>query len=292
MKEIDRALTAADVVLVLWSANSIDSAWVRDEAEAGPDTGRLVPATLDDSRPPLGFRQYQAIDLARWKETEDLSDLDELLDALGTAVSRPSDAVKIRQSSHTGKASAASRRKVLIGGGAAVAAALGGGAYLYRRAHPPLPPEVEDLIARAKVFQEQNSTDGQYQAIGLLERVVKLVPEYADGWGRLGVAYAVPSHYRERTEALQLRAKAEAAGRRALDLDPDSVYGEMALAVALPFVGHWLERDRRTLSALDIAPRNDDLLILRGVVLQFDGRPGEAVGFYKRVRHRPFTPAV
>ena len=31
------------MVVVLWSANAIESAWVRDEAAAGRDTGRLVP---------------------------------------------------------------------------------------------------------------------------------------------------------------------------------------------------------------------------------------------------------
>ncbi len=54
-KVIDEALRAADVVVVLWSANSIKSAWVRDEATAGRDSGRLVPATIDGTEPPLGF---------------------------------------------------------------------------------------------------------------------------------------------------------------------------------------------------------------------------------------------
>jgi len=40
---------------------------VQDEAAEGRDTGRLVPIIIDDSRPPLGFRQFQAIDLSGWK---------------------------------------------------------------------------------------------------------------------------------------------------------------------------------------------------------------------------------
>jgi tetratricopeptide (TPR) repeat protein len=66
-KVIDEALKAADAVVVLWSKHSVESAWVRDEAAAGRDTGRLVPAVLDETDPPLGFRQYQTIDLSRWK---------------------------------------------------------------------------------------------------------------------------------------------------------------------------------------------------------------------------------
>lgn len=65
-REIDDALKGADVVTVLWSAHSVGSAWVRDEAASGRDTNRLVPVRLDDAEPPLGFRQYQTIDLSRW----------------------------------------------------------------------------------------------------------------------------------------------------------------------------------------------------------------------------------
>jgi hypothetical protein len=66
-KVIEDALKAADVVVVLWSARSVESPWVRDEAGAGRDTARLVPVTLDGIEPPLGFRQFQTIDLSRWR---------------------------------------------------------------------------------------------------------------------------------------------------------------------------------------------------------------------------------
>ncbi|HEU5286361.1 MAG TPA: TIR domain-containing protein [Sphingomicrobium sp.] len=64
--EIAEALKNAEVVVVLWSRSSIDSAWVNDEAAEGRDTGRLVPILIDDCKPPLGFRQFQAIDLRDW----------------------------------------------------------------------------------------------------------------------------------------------------------------------------------------------------------------------------------
>lgn len=62
-KDIDNALKAADMVVVLWSKASIESAWVQDEAAYGRDRGRLVPVLLDKIDPPLGFRQYQAISM-------------------------------------------------------------------------------------------------------------------------------------------------------------------------------------------------------------------------------------
>ena len=63
---IEQALKSADVVIVCWTSRSVRSAWVRDEAGVGRDGGRLVPVTLDGCPPPLGFRQYQTIDLSRW----------------------------------------------------------------------------------------------------------------------------------------------------------------------------------------------------------------------------------
>ena len=54
-KEIDRQLGAAKVVVVLWSATSLDSEWVCDEAEQARDQKKLIPLCLDSVRPPLGF---------------------------------------------------------------------------------------------------------------------------------------------------------------------------------------------------------------------------------------------
>ena len=74
-EEIEKALESAEVVIVCWTANSIRSPWVRDEAGSGRDRGRLIPVTLDGSQPPLGFRQYQTIDLSRWTGRKALPEL-------------------------------------------------------------------------------------------------------------------------------------------------------------------------------------------------------------------------
>lgn len=66
-QEIEQALKRSDAVVVMWSHVSVQSAWVTDEAAEGRDTGRLVPVVIDDVKPPLGFRQYQAIDLSAWR---------------------------------------------------------------------------------------------------------------------------------------------------------------------------------------------------------------------------------
>jgi len=65
--EIEAALDKAEVVLVAWSRDSAKSRWVRDEAAAGCDTGRLLPVSIDGALPPMGFRQFHTLDLTGWK---------------------------------------------------------------------------------------------------------------------------------------------------------------------------------------------------------------------------------
>ena len=61
--EIDRARC----VIVLWSRASVDSRWVRDEANEGLKRDALVPVFIDPVDPPLGFRSIHAADLTGWQ---------------------------------------------------------------------------------------------------------------------------------------------------------------------------------------------------------------------------------
>jgi tetratricopeptide (TPR) repeat protein len=79
---IEEALESAQVVVVAWSRTSVKSAWVRDEAAAGRDRSCLIPVTVDGCAPPLGFRQYQTIDLSKWngRSSSSLAPLFEAID--------------------------------------------------------------------------------------------------------------------------------------------------------------------------------------------------------------------
>ena len=65
-REIDRQLRGARVVIVLWSAASLESEWVCDEAQQALDENKLIPVRLDNVQPPLGFRQAQSLDFSGW----------------------------------------------------------------------------------------------------------------------------------------------------------------------------------------------------------------------------------
>ncbi len=63
---IEERLKSAKAVVVLWSAQSAKSHWVRAEADTAREAGTLVQATLDGSLPPMPFNQIQCADLADW----------------------------------------------------------------------------------------------------------------------------------------------------------------------------------------------------------------------------------
>jgi TolB-like protein len=66
LQTTETALETADCVVVLWSAAAVESHWVRDEAQRGRERGCLVPLTIDGTMAPLGFRQFQLLDISGW----------------------------------------------------------------------------------------------------------------------------------------------------------------------------------------------------------------------------------
>ena len=80
--EIDRELRNADVVVVLWTKTSVESPWVQDEAAEGRDSGRLLPLIMGAEKPPLGFRQFQSIDLGDWDGRSEPTVLAALIEAI------------------------------------------------------------------------------------------------------------------------------------------------------------------------------------------------------------------
>jgi len=150
-------------------------------------------------------------------------------------------------------------------------------------------PEVDALVTRARDALERSGADDQDQAIALLRRVVAIAPRYADGWALLAHANAVSSHFRERSLGLSLRAHAEAAAQRALDIEPGNGIAELALGVALPLVGAWEARERHLERALAAAPKTVEVLEYVAVCNIFSGRANAALPLYNRMP-RPFQP--
>jgi len=116
----EAALEGADAVVVLWSKISVESNWVRDEAARGRDRQCLVPLTIDGTMPPLGFRQFQVIDISKWRGKAGAPEIERAIRAaLGFAGQAPVTPIPLP---HQPLVS----RRALIGGGAILLA--GGGA--------------------------------------------------------------------------------------------------------------------------------------------------------------------
>lgn len=185
-----------------------------------------------------------------------------------------------------------SRRAVLSGAVAAGVVGVGG-ALLYRQIKSPgVPAEVQTLMTQAEITREQIGLDAANETIAIYQRVLQLTPDYADAWGMMGFNYAIYSHYRERQIGEAMRVRAEAAGRRALELDPGNAFGELALSVALPFIGHWSAKERGLRRALARQPDNDHVLFAFGYLMMLVGRPREAARYYERIKRRPLTPVT
>jgi TIR domain len=60
---IGRELSEARCVVVLWSNASVESEWVREEADDARQRGVLMPVRIDNIQPPIGFRGIQAANL-------------------------------------------------------------------------------------------------------------------------------------------------------------------------------------------------------------------------------------
>jgi hypothetical protein len=67
-QRIEKELDAARCVLVVWSPGSVgeQGTFVRDEATRALHRGVLLPVRIQKVSPPLGFGEYQALDLIGW----------------------------------------------------------------------------------------------------------------------------------------------------------------------------------------------------------------------------------
>ncbi|MEO6271681.1 MAG: toll/interleukin-1 receptor domain-containing protein [Rhodoferax sp.] len=86
---LEQELQAMRCMLVLWSANSVKSEWVCEEATEGRLLGRLIPVFIERVRPPAGFREVQAADLVDWDGTHDTIGLQQLLDDIAHKLGAP-----------------------------------------------------------------------------------------------------------------------------------------------------------------------------------------------------------
>jgi TolB-like protein/Flp pilus assembly protein TadD len=171
-KSIEAALSASDAVVVLWSATSVASDWVLDEAAHGRDLHKLVPVSLDGTLPPLGFRQYQVIALPATAEAFDPAAVSAVVRAV-QAITR-GDPATPRASAQGGTAARpdASRRRLVVGAAAAAVLVAGGGIVGWRRGwFTPAAPVSGSSVAVLPFKNISGDAARAYFSDGLAEEV-------------------------------------------------------------------------------------------------------------------------
>ncbi|MES2903620.1 MAG: TIR domain-containing protein [Pseudomonadota bacterium] len=153
--EIEKAVEEADAVVVLWSSRSIKSPWVRDEAAEGRDEGKLIPVLLEPVKPPMGFRQFQTIDLSDRRRASGPAQVESLLHAVAKMTAAPSSP---QATPATVRNQGIGRRTLIAGGAAATAAVAGIGAWAF------LKPEATDATDTIAVLPFANLSGDPKQA--------------------------------------------------------------------------------------------------------------------------------
>lgn len=188
-------------------------------------------------------------------------------------------------------------RRTLIGGGAllGLTALAFPAAYMAGRGRGSdiASPQVAALMQQAELQLNQATPEGQDQAMALYQRVVAIAPDYADAWGRLGMSYARAAKYRPAGESIRLAARADAAAKRALAIDPNNVYGEVTRATALPRRDNWLAAERALRAAIGVHSESADLQFALSNVLDGVGRASEALAALEHaIRLVPPAPSL
>jgi DNA-binding winged helix-turn-helix (wHTH) protein len=143
-------------------------------------------------------------------------------------------------------------RRSAIGAGAAAAAMLGG-AGLWWATRPRPDPRFTALMARGDeafrngtAFEDWSvQSNDSPNMIQLYEKAVRLQPDSARAWGLLGYFRSARTDQASEKESPQVVADAQAAIRRALELDPTEPNARVGMYLLQGTMFDWATRDRQ-----------------------------------------------
>ena len=165
----EAALQQARAVVVLWSKTSAASHWVHDEATRGRESGRLVPLSIDGCLPPLGFGQFQSIDVSHVLSKPGSEPMRKVVRAVAALHDGPAPSPVVSRD----VAPSRTRRQLLTVGGLAIIAA-GGGVLLWRAREPDVAVQNSNGLRRIAVLPFANlSVDAEqrYFSDGLTSEI-------------------------------------------------------------------------------------------------------------------------
>jgi DNA-binding winged helix-turn-helix (wHTH) protein len=194
--------------------------------------------------------------------------------------------------SEAGRRSRLSRRS-LVGGTAAVAAAAG--AALWFASRPRSNSRFDELMAQGDEAFRNGSVlssfgDNSPDMRELYEEAVRLQPDSARAWGLLAYFRSARADEATSEDSPRLVAQAQAAIRRALELDPDEPNARMGMYLFEGRMLDWLARDHQLRGILSTDPNNILAMLELMTVLQATGLTRESWMWNERIlRVSPLT---
>lgn len=143
---IDQALAEAKAVIVIWSEHSVNSRWVKEEAEDGLASDRLVPVLIDPVMIPRGFRRIQASDFSGDSATTKETAWQELCARLDRLIGgERHEPGHVPTAAAAGSPKSRPRPRILAAAGAIALLAIAGLAWMMMRPVGPalLPPPAD-----------------------------------------------------------------------------------------------------------------------------------------------------
>jgi TIR domain/PDZ domain len=192
---IEKALGASNCAIVLWSAVSVASEWVRNEASEAKRRGILVPVFLETIDAPLAFRLLNGADLHDWQPGTPHDEFDQLVERVEELLQKPASTAFPESSSRIGYLQGDRREKrggqpvwVFLSVGAVAIAVLAGAAFfLYPNNGEKYDPKKSkdiDTIATEMTSPNSNPSD--------LEKALRGLP--AGGLGVPGTVATTAFH--------------------------------------------------------------------------------------------------
>ena len=202
---IEAKLQGAAVVVVLWSADSVKSSFVRDECSRAMRHSKLLPVRIEPVDLPLGFGQLHTLDLLEWDGDADDPAFQKLLQDIVLCQSRQSGTASGPRAFVPGSPSGRWRlRRPVVYAAVAVALSAGGVAAWYandaQERNAAALAEAQRRIDADKLQADRHFSQGleqQYAAVPQLEKAlndylsaIELRPAHARAHYYLGHVYA------------------------------------------------------------------------------------------------------
>jgi tetratricopeptide (TPR) repeat protein len=291
---IEAKLQGAAVVIVLWSADSVHSSFVRDECSRAVRHNKLVPVRIEPVDLPLGFGQLHTLDLLDWDGDTDDAAFQKLLQDVLHGQKHPPEEALVHAASPTSPMPARWRlRGPALAAVVAVTVSAGGVAAWFandaQERRSATQAEAQRRIDADKTQADRHFSEGlehQYAAVPQLEKAlneylsaIQLRPAHARAHYYLGHVYAQSGKPVDALAAFKTSlALAEAPLDRSQRLEADkqvlalaAVPGEdlpitragpVAAAVPLPSAA-----PDTSVASASVPPELQDMVRPRGILL-------------------------